>query len=94
VGNKAEAVKWEAFCLGQFDYAWNKKLNSKQEARAATATPQRPAAHCVAFVLRSCSTLSPHNLSAFVYLLLGSYHVESEAQACSSLISSSNNCSR
>lgn len=33
VGNKAEAVKWEAFCLGQFDYAWNKKLNNKQEAR-------------------------------------------------------------
>lgn len=26
-------MRWEAFCLGQFDYAWNQKLNSKQEAR-------------------------------------------------------------
>lgn len=29
LASKEEAVKWEAFCLGQFDYAWNKKLNVK-----------------------------------------------------------------
>lgn len=35
--SKDEAVKWESFCLGQFDYAWNKKLNDKKEARRRAA---------------------------------------------------------